>query len=204
MTLQKGVFNRKTYLKCYFSSLLCTLSGHSFIDLPTSAFCTSSNYKELCKRFVHFKELESWATLRVKADGHAFEWISATWLANQGGSTSTCKSRGEYIGLQITTYLHFKQRHFWEKWIWKLHQHAVRKCSANTCCANICCAIYALQIHGVWIYAVQIQPVQIYALQINGVQIYAVQKKCKNSAYGVFFGATDRSNTRKVEPKFII
>ena len=62
-------------------------------------------------------------------------------LANQGGS--------RYIGLQITTYLHFKQRHFWEKWIWKLHQHAVRKCCANTCCANICCAIYALQIHGV-------------------------------------------------------
>ena len=25
-----------------------------------------------------------------------------------------------------------------------------------------------------------------------------------NTAYGVFFGATDRSNTKKVEPKFII
>ena len=181
MTLQKIVFNRKTYLKCYISSLLCSRTGPSYIDLPTSAFCTSSNFKEVCKSLIHFKELESWATSRVKADGHAFEWISATWLANQGGSTSTfksggstlaCKSRPTYISSNVT----FERSGF-------------ENCT-NMLCEN------AVQIHAVQIYAVQ------YMLSKYMECKYMLYKeRCKTSAYGVFFGATDRSNTKKVVPK---
>ena len=50
-------------------------------------------------------------------------------LANQGGSTSTCKSRGEYIGLQISSNVTFER-------------NGIENCT-NMLCKN------ALQIHAV-------------------------------------------------------
>ena len=116
-------------------------------------------------------------------------------LANQGGSTLACKSRPTYISSNVT----FERSGF-------------ENCT-NMLCKN------ALQIYAVQIYTQQYMLCKYmkckymlckymlckYMLCKNMECKYVLCKKmCKNSACGVYFGATDRSNTRKVEPKFII
>ena len=162
MSLQRFDFSRKTYLKCYISSYILICQPQPFVPLAIKKNCArdlsiskSWNHEPLyvLKRTVTLLNGFQPLGLQIKE--------GVLQLANQGGCTSTCKSRREYIGLQITTLPTFQATSLLRE---------VELKTAPTCCAKMLCE-NAVQIHAVQIYAVQYMLSRVPQLTCNWMSL---------------------------------
>ena len=152
MILQKFVFSRKTYLKCYISSYILICQPQPFVPLAIIKNCArdlsiskSWNHEPLyvLKRTVTLLNGFQPLGLQIKE--------GVLQLANQGESTLACKSRPTYISSNVT----FER-------------------SGIENCTNMLCEI-VLQIHAAQIYAVQ----YILSKYLEGKYMLCKQMLCK-------------------------